>query len=285
MNKLSVVLAVRNEEKNISPCLESVKNIADEIIIMDENSTDKTRQIAEGLGAKVYEVNHEPIFHITKQKGMDKATGDWILQLDADERVSPELAEDIKLVLAGNYYKKPKELFIRHQRLVEGRSETPLRPTRRNYAGQAFGYFIPRLNMFLGKPLIHAGVYPDGVIRLVKNGRAHFPQKSVHEQMQIDGAVSWLSGDLIHEDSPTLKRYFQRLNRYTDLQAAELSEKRIPKNALFILHYSLFKPISVFISLFFVHKGFLDGFRGFLWSLFSSWHFPVAYFKYWTNSK
>lgn len=287
--KLSVVLATRNEEKNIALCLDSIKDLVDdlpagrqEIIVMDEHSTDKTREIAESFGAKVYEVDHEPIFHVTKQKGLDRATGEWILQLDADERVSSKLAEDIKQVLAGKYNKSPKELFLRHQKLVEDREKTPL---RRGSAGQGdvVGYYIPRRNMFLGKPLTYAGVYPDGVIRLVKNGYAHFPQKSVHEQIQVDGKISWLSGDLIHNDSPTLARYFQRLNRYTDLQAIELLDMHIPKNVLFIIHYSLFKPIMVFINLFIVHKGFLDGFRGFLWSMFSSWHFPIAYFKYWTK--
>lgn len=278
--KLSVVLATLNEEAFIGDCLKSVVPIADEIVVMDEHSTDKTKEIAESLGAKVYEVEHEPIFHVTKQKGLEIATGNWILQLDADERVTPELAKDIKSVLDGNYTQKPKELFIRHQRLVEEKNGAPL---RRGSAGQVVGYYIPRLNYFIGKPLIHAGVYPDGVIRLVKNGKAHFPAKSVHEQIQVDGEISWLNHDLIHNDSPTLGRYFQRLNRYTDLQATELSEKHIPKNALRMFYYALFKPVLVFINLFFIHKGFLDGFRGFLWSMFSSWHFPIAYFKYWTK--
>ncbi len=277
MIKLSVVLATRNEEKNIGPCLESVKGIAGEVIVMDEHSIDKTREIAESFGAKVYEVDHEPIFHVTKQKGLDRAAGEWILQLDADERVSPELAEDIKQVFAGKYNKSLKKLFLRHQKLIEKRDNIESKN------GDIAAYYLPRRNIFLGKPLIHAGVYPDGVIRLVKKGKARFPQKSVHEQIQVDGAVSWLSGDLIHNDSPTLARYFQRLNRYTDLQATEFSEKHVPKNVLFIIHYSLFKPIMVFINLFIVHKGFLDGFRGFLWSMFSSWHFPIAYFKYWTK--
>jgi glycosyltransferase involved in cell wall biosynthesis len=277
MTKLSVVLATRNEEANIGICLESVKNITDEIIVVDERSTDRTRKIAESFGAKVYEVDHEPIFHITKQKAMDKATGEWILQLDADERVSPELAHDIKLVISNQKLvidPKKQELFLRHQKLVEGKD--PI-------IGPAVGYFIPRRNLFLGKPLMYGGVYPDGVIRLVKKGYAHFPQKSVHEQIEVDGAVSWLSGDLIHEDSPTLKRYFQRLNRYTDLQAVELAKKHLPKNPIYIIYYSLFKPISVFINLFFVNAGFKDGIRGFMWAMFSSWHFPIAYFKYLTQ--
>lgn len=282
MVKLSVVLATRNEEENIGRCLESVKHVADEIIIVDEESSDKTREIAEKLGAKVFLEPHHDIFHITKQKALDKASGEWILQLDADEVVTPELAKEIGLVIRNQKLEIPPgkiRLFERHQKLLEtrdGRIGT-------GSGGQIAGYFIPRRNMFLGKPLIHAGVYPDGVIRLVKNGFARFPQKSVHEQIEIDGEVSWLGSDLLHYDSPTLKKYLMRLNRYTDLHAEELENKKVPKNALYFIVYSLFKPAATFFNLYFRHLGFLDRVRGFLWSFFSATHFPVAYFKYITT--
>src|SRR4030042_2191138 len=98
-NKLSVVLATRNEEVNLGSCLDSVKGLADEIIVVDEGSEDKTREIAEKYGAKIYLVEHEPIFHKTKEKALNLASGDWILQLDADEIVTPELAKEIKNIL------------------------------------------------------------------------------------------------------------------------------------------------------------------------------------------
>lgn len=282
MVKLSVVLATRNEEENIRRCIESVKSIADEIIVVDEESTDKTVEIAKRLGAKVFSEPHHEIFHITKQKALDKAQGEWILQMDADEVVTPELAKEIGLVIRNQKLEIPPgkiRLFERHQKLLEtrdGRIGT-------GSGGQIAGYFIPRRNMFLGKPLIHAGVYPDGVIRLVKNGFARFPQKSVHEQIELDGEVSWLGSDLLHYDSPTLKKYLMRLNRYTDLHAEELENKKVPKNALYFIVYSLFKPAATFFNLYFRHLGFLDGIRGFLWSFFSATHFPVAYFKYITT--
>jgi glycosyltransferase involved in cell wall biosynthesis len=281
--KLSVVLATRNEEENIKRCLESVKSIADEVIVVDEYSTDKTREIAESLGAKVSLEPHHAIFHITKQKALDKAKGEWILQLDADEVVTPELAQEIQMIINEEKITVPekrKKLFARHQNLIEKRDGVVGKKT-----GEIVGYFIPRRNMFLGKPLIHAGVYPDGVIRLVKNGKSHFPQKSVHEQIGLDGEVGWLSGDLLHYDSPTLRRYLKRLNRYTDLHAKELEEKQVTKSCLGFLNYTLIKPTVVFLSLFFRHKGFLDGANGFLWSFFSASHFPVAYFKYITNKQ
>ena len=108
MKKLSVVLATRNEEENIGRCLASVKNIADEIVVVDENSTDKTREIAESFGAKVFLEPHHDIFHITKEKALEKATGDFVLQLDADEAVSPELSKQIRMFYRELYYMKEK---------------------------------------------------------------------------------------------------------------------------------------------------------------------------------
>lgn len=281
--KLSVVLATRNEEENIKRCLDSVKDFADEIIIFDEYSEDKTRQIAESLGAKVYLEPHHDIFHITKQKALEKAKGQWILQLDADEVVTEELKNDILSIIEGKEVKvegKNNELFRRHKELIEERDGMI-----GTGVGDVVGYFIPRRNMFLGKPLVHAGVYPDGVIRLVKNGYARFPQKSVHEQIELKGKVSWLNGDLLHYDSPTLNRYFKRLNRYTDLIAEEFKEQKVSKNVLSFINYVILKPTVTFLLLYFRHLGFKDGVGGFLWSFFSALRFPISYFKYITYNQ
>lgn len=282
--QLSVVLATRNEEVNIARCLDSVKGLADEIIVVDEQSSDRTREIAQKHGARVFVEPHHDIFHITKEIALRKAKGDWILQLDADEVVTPELSDEIKNVMKMDYAMiKQREkdtsrkwrLFRHHQALIEARDGKIGKET-----GEIVGFFIPRKNIFLGKPLIHAGVYPDGVIRLVKNGKARFPQKSVHEQIELDGEVSWLENDLLHYDSPTLAKYLMRLNRYTSLKAVELDDKKEPKNAWNFLKFTVLYPISTFIKLYFRHLGFLDGVQGFLWSFFSASHFPIAYFKY-----
>lgn len=286
MAKLSVVLATRNEEKNIGRCLRSVKNIADEIIVVDEYSLDKTREIAKKYGAKVYLEPHHDIFHITKEKALEKASGDWVLQLDADEEVTDKLAAEIKEVIQLtdeeiksriNLDNKSLVHFNKHKMLLEKRDGKIGKDT-----GEVAAFFIPRLNIFLGKPLRYGGVYPDGVIRLLKKGKAKFPQKSVHEQIEVDGQVSWLFNPLKHYDSPTLKRYFMRLNRYTDLQAKELESKRVSKSFLGFLNYCLYKPFYTFGNIYFRHKGFLDGIPGFLWAFFSATHFPIAYFKYLT---
>jgi glycosyltransferase involved in cell wall biosynthesis len=296
-NRLSVVLATLNEEKNIKDCLASVNSVANEIIVVDESSDDRTRAIARELGARVYKVKHEPIFHKTKQKAIDKATGDWILQLDADERVSSELAKEIDEVINSSneglqnrvlspstihnkLSTKKAKLFLRHQKLIEKREGKLGKGT-----GEVVAFFVSRINYFLGKPLLHAGVYPDGVIRLIKRGKARLPGKSVHELMEVGGEVGWLFNPLEHHESPTFERYLARVNRYTDLHAKGYEKQNLPLNVLYLLHYSFTKPAFEFLNLYIRHKGFLDGTRGFVWSLFSAFRFPISYFKYWLKNK
>lgn len=279
MNKLSVVLATKNEEANIARCLESVKKIASEIIVFDENSSDQTATIAKSFGAKVFSEPHHENFHITKQKAIDKASCEWILQLDADEVVGDKLADEIVKVINSTdeeiKSRKIDKLLLRHSQVVEARDGKIGKPT-----GEVVAFFIPRLNMFLGKPLIHGGVYPDGVIRLVKKGKARLPAKSVHEQMEIDGEVSWLNSPLEHFDSPTVGRYLQRLNRYTDLHAGEIKKAHVSKGKLQFLNYTIIKPKLAFFRIYLRHRGYKDGLRGFVWALFSAMHFPIAYYKY-----
>jgi glycosyltransferase involved in cell wall biosynthesis len=293
MIKLSVVLAVRNEEANLANCLESIKSIADEIVVVDEHSIDKTVEIAKRFGARVYEEPHREIFHITKQKAIDYAKGEWILQLDADEIITPALREEIKQIVnadnldldqiaqnkfADSKNKQKANLFKRHQKAIEQRDGAI-----GSKSGEITAFFVPRVNLFLGKPLVYAGVYPDAVIRLVKRGYAKFPAKSVHEQIEINGKVGWLFNDMMHNDSPTLSKYIMRLNRYTDLHAEELKERKAPRTILYFYYYSIFKAKIKFLSLYIRHKGFQDGMKGFLWSAFSASHYPIAYFKYWTG--
>jgi glycosyltransferase involved in cell wall biosynthesis len=286
---LSLVLATRNEEANIAACLKSARKLADEIIVYDEYSTDKTREIAKRHGAKVYKYKHKKNFHETKQKAIDKASADWILQLDADERVTPKLAKEIirvinmsneKLLSRKLETEKRDKLFIKHQQLIEQREGSLSKKT-----GEVVAFFVPRVNYFLGKPLIHAGVYPDGIIRLIKKGKARLPGKSVHELMEVDGEVAWLFNDLEHHESPTLQRYLERMNRYTDLHAEELKEKGVSANYLNLFLYTVHRPLFTFLNLYFRHKGILDGMHGFVWSIFSALHFPLAYFKFWQTSK
>jgi len=252
---ISVVIATLNEEKNIADCLKSVRGLADEMIVVDAGSQDKTREIAKKFGAKVYKIKNYPIFHKNKQTAVDKAKGEWILQLDADERISVSLRDEI--------------LSIASCQL----------PVASN------GYFIPRKNWFLGKFLTKGGQYPDYVIRLFKKGKGKFPCKSVHEQIKIDGAVGYLKNPIIHLADPCFSRYLSRFNRYTGLDAQKLAKEKKRPGFLMGFDYFAIKPAVWFLKTYFRHKGFVDGFQGFLFSLFSSLRFPIIYIKFWELKK
>lgn len=281
--KISVVLATYNEEKNIGACLESVKGLADEIVVVDGSSSDRTREIAQRYGARVIETKNEPIFHINKEKALRTASNEWVLQLDADERVSLKLREEIKRIIGltdediDQYQRNlpNQNLFLRHQRLLEKRDGTI-----GTQIGSYAAFFVPRLNYFLGKFLRYGGVYPDGVIRLIKKSKSHFPAKSVHEQIVVDGRVGWLQNDLIHMDSPTFGRYLRRNSRYIDLIAQEFERDGVRKNSLQFVNYFLVKPIHWFLLTQIRHKGILDGFPGITFSFFSALRFPRAYWRY-----
>ena len=126
----------------------------------------------------------------------------------------------------------------------------------------------------------YGGVYPDGVIRLVKKEKAHFPQKSVHELIKVDGKVGWLQNDLIHMADPTFSRYLQRNSYYIDLIADDMKNENLGKSVWQFLNYVLVKPIWWFFLTLFRHKGILDGFQGIIFSFFSALRFPRAYLRY-----
>lgn len=247
MKKLSVALAVYNEERYIKQCLDSIKDIADEIILVDGGSTDKTVEIAKAFNAKVIKTDNPPIFHINKQKALDACQGDWILQLDADEIVTKALKAEVQKVISQTKHS---------------------------------GFYIPRKNFFWGHWMRKTGVYPDYVIRLVKNGKATFPCKSVHEQITIDGTVGYLIEPLEHYSYETIKDYWRKANAYTSLTADELHDKQVSKSIASVMEYFFVKPLLTFLTIFVRNQGFVDGIYGFLFSVFSALHFPIAYWKY-----
>lgn len=247
---ISVAMATYNEERNIGECLKSVK-WADDVVVTDGSSTDKTREIAKEYGARVIKTTNKPMFHINKNIAIEACKGDWILQLDADERVTPELANEIRKVV-----KEDKE-------------------------GKPVAYWLKRKNYFLGRYLKKGGQYPDPVIRLFKKGQAKLPAKNVHEQMEVEGKVGWLENDLLHWATPEFSRYLLRENRYATLEAAEMLNKKLPINFLTIMMHFILKPIKTFLAIFIRHKGFVDGWQGFVFAFFSGFHHTWAFSKYW----
>lgn len=251
MKKISVVLAVYNEEENIEQCLKSVKDLAREIVIVDGGSTDKTVDIARGFKAKIIQTENLQNFHINKNKAIDAASGDWIFQLDADETVTKELAGEIMQIISKD--------------------------------GDVNGYWIPRKNLFLGKFLTKGGQYPDYTLRLYKKGKGRLPGKDVHEQAIIDGKVGYLNNNLLHLRDKNFTIYINRFNRYTDFLASQWHKIGLTINLVTFINYILIKPLVWFIKSYIRHRGYVDGFPGFIFALFSSLRFPIAYFKLWTK--
>lgn len=255
---LSIVLAIHNEEKNLARCLDSVKDIADEIVVVDGESTDNSVHIAKKYSARVIQTTNKPIFHINKQMAMDAAKGDVILQLDADEVVDDELVSFIKKV---------------HAEVKKGK--TP----------DAVAWWIARKNLFLGSYLTKGGQYPDAVIRLYLKGKAHLPQLSVHEQMVVDGPIGTAKGHLIHYSNPTFAEYMRKFNTYTTLTAQSLFDEGTRPGLVVALTYVFKKPLVTFFSLYARHRGYVDGVPGFVFALMSALHFPIAYIKLWELSE
>ncbi|MDO8639253.1 MAG: glycosyltransferase family 2 protein [Candidatus Daviesbacteria bacterium] len=247
MNSLSVVLAVYNEEDNLSNCLNSIKDLADEIVIVDGGSKDKTLDIAKGFDAKIIQTTNPQIFHINKNKAIDAASGDWILQLDADEVVTKALSKEIKQIISKD--------------------------------SENIGFWIPRKNFFLNRFLTKGGQYPDYTLRLYKKGKGRLPGIDVHEQAVVNGKVGFLKQDLLHLRDKTFSNYFQRLNRYTDLFSRQLKTQRVKLSPLSAVSFVLIKPFFWFLKSYIRHRGYVDGFPGFVFALFSSLRFPIAYFK------
>lgn len=246
--KISIAMATFNEESNIKRNLDAVHDWVDEIIIVDESSTDNTVSISKKYSkVKVISTKHEPIFHINKQKAIDACTSDWVLQLDTDEVVTPELKQEILNLIKSNPIEN--------------------------------GFWINRKNYFLGKFLTKGGIYPDPTIRLYRRGKGKLPCKDVHEQAIVDGQTGHLKSDLLHYSDPTFSRYLIRHDRYTSLLATDFKNQKIKITCFNTFKYFFLKPISWFCLSFFLHRGYVDGFPGFVFAFYSALRFPSAYTK------
>lgn len=250
--KISGALATHNEEENVFDCIESLKQFTQEVIVADGASSDRTVEIAVKLGAKVIKTTNKPMFHINKNMAIHACSGDWIFLIDADERISAQLATEIKEVVKKN----PPEN----------------------------GFWVPRANWFLGDFLTKGGAYPDNVIRLFRKGKGILPQVTVHEQVKIEGEIGHLKNNILHLADPTFSRYLARANRYTTQTAQEIEEEDPGRGVFTLLYYAIIKPSVVFLKIFLRHRGYADGLRGFIWAFFSGFHYFFAYIKYFSKN-
>ena len=247
MPKISVIVNTWNEEENIKRCLGSVK-WADEVIVVDMSSEDKSKEVARKMGAKVFNRKRELVVEPARNFAINKATGDWILVLDPDEEISPFLAKTLQ------------EL-----------AENP----------QDFTYFrLPRKNIIFGKWLKYSRWWPDYNIRFFKKGCVQWSEK-IHSVPLTRGEGKDLEAKeinaIIHHHYQSISQYLERLNRYTKIQAEDLIEN----NYKFTWQDMLKKPMGEFLSRFFVGEGYKDGLHGLALSLLQAFSEFVKYLKVW----
>ncbi len=240
---LSVTLITRNEGENIAACLQSVA-FADEWVVVDSGSTDRTREIAEAFGARVVVTDDWPGFGVQKNRALALARGRWVLSLDADERVSDALAEQIKAVVSGSTAVPPAD-----------------------------GYELSRLSRFCGQWIRHGDWYPDRVLRLFRRERGRFSDDLVHERLQLDGNRARLRGDLLHETMPTLDDALDKMNRYSSGRARD----KVRAGRRGGLASALGHGLWAFVRSYLLRRGFLDGRLGFVLAVYVA---EGTYYRY-----
>lgn len=241
---VSVIILTKNEEKNIKACLETVQ-WSNEIIVIDDNSEDKTREIAEKIGAKVFTHALENDFAMQRNFGLSKATNEWVLFVDADERVPDTLATEV--------------LYVTSQVLND-----------------TVAYFVRRVDSMWGKKLLFGETGNIKLLRLAKKGSGEW-SGSVHEVWKIKGMTAELKHSLLHYPHQTINEFLQEINFYTDIRAEELYKKKTPVFWWDILFY----PIGKFIVNYVIKQGFRDGIPGLLSAIFMSLHSFLVRGKLW----
>jgi glycosyltransferase involved in cell wall biosynthesis len=266
---LSVVIITHNEEANLGRTLESVRPLVSdgkgEIIVVDSGSTDRTVEIAKSFSAKVF-VEEWKGYAGQKNSAIDKASGDWILSLDADEEVGAVARNFILLVLSGSH----------------------------DVLNHSAGFWFSRRNYFLGRWIRHGGFYPDAKLRMLKRGSGRFEDRAVHEDVKLhpgqeayDATLHYDLGgrvDLLHHSYPTLSDYIEHMNGYSSLGAEMVVAKANGKIRFSVINIVL-RPLATFVYNYFFRLGFLDGREGLLLHLYHAVYVSWKYAKAWELSR
>lgn len=241
MEKISVAIITKDEERNIRGCLESV-SWADEVVVVDSGSADKTREICQNFKARFF-LEEWKGFARQKNSAIEKTRNEWVLSLDADERVTPALHQEIVEIMEGG-------------------------PTQD-------GYCIARKNFFLGHWIRRCGWYPDFNLRLFRKSRGRFQERTVHERVEVPGKVDYLKNPMEHKTYRTLSDFLQRMDRYSTLAAMEMKKE----GRAYRFYDAFFRPPFTFLQMYLLRAGFLEGYRGFLLSVFYSFYTFAKYSK------
>ena len=241
---LSAILITHNEAHNLPECLGSLQGWVDEIVIVDNGSTDDTVALAERMGARVVRVSDWPGFGPQKNRALDAATCDWVLSIDADERISPELAQEIQHAVQQD---------------------------------AACAYTLPRLSWYCGRFMRHSGWYPDPVLRLFKRARARFTDDLVHERLVPQDPVRQLQGHLLHYSFMTFEQVLAKVDRYSTASAQQMFLKG--RRARFF--DAPVRGLWAFVRTYVLRAGFLDGPQGFALAVSNAQGTYYRYLKLW----
>lgn len=247
MPRLSAIVIAKNEARHIEACLDSLA-FCDERIVVDGGSEDRTAALAEQKGARVHLAPDWHGFGAQKNLALSLASGDWVLSIDADERVSDRLAAEIVQAVA---------------------------------AAQADGFEMPRLSTFCGRPMRHSGWYPDYVLRLFRRGRARFSNDLVHERVICAGPVARLSEPLTHHPVERLEDSLSRMDRYSTARA----EMIVASGRRVSFFTGILRGWWTFVQTYFIRGGFLDGREGFLLAVANAEGTYYRYMKAWLKGR
>lgn len=243
MQSLTLIVITKNEEGQIARCLNSVP-FANQKVVVDSGSSDRTVEIARGLGAQVVQTSDWPGFGPQKNRALEWARGDWVLSLDADEYLSAPLQEEIRQVLEST---------------------------------DSDAFRFPRRSSYCGQFMRHSGWYPDYVTRLFRRGNARFSEDVVHEQLIVNGRMGTLRHDLMHESFKTLEDVLSKLNAYSSAGA----EKMYRSGRRGSLTQAVVRGLWAFFRTYVLRLGFLDGRRGFLLAVSNAEGTYYRYLKLW----
>ena len=281
--QLSVVIITCNEEANIGRTLGSVQSLVSdgkgEIIIVDSGSTDRTVEIAKSFGASVV-VEEWKGFAAQKNSAIEKATGVWVLSLDADEELDSQLQQALRELLDA----MNRLSALGQQADAPSLPVTDAKSEIGSIVGADFaGVWIPRKNEFLGRWIRHGGFWPDRKLRVFRRGRGKFENRAVHEDVQVDGSTRNIQqGALLHHSYPTLSDYIEHMNGYSTL-GAEMVVAKGPVR-LTVVNITL-RPLATFLYNYFFRLGFLDGREGLLLHLNHAVYVAWKYAKAWELSR